>query len=98
MRWKLYAILNPGIKSKKSFGFNTTNSPPQFKELKPFEDDMFAMIKGIQFRSVKSRFQGSLKEKVTEIRNTPEIIVKADKTTNLYKMSINIFCKKHAKF
>ena len=34
LRWKLFAIQNPGMQQKTTYGFNTTNSPPQLKELK----------------------------------------------------------------
>ena len=49
LRWKLFSIQNPGMTSKNSYGFNTTNPAPQLKELKMFEEDLFAMVKTYNF-------------------------------------------------
>ena len=88
LRWKLFAIQNPGMTSKNSYGFNTTNPAPQLKELKMFEEDLFAMVKNIQFRPVHNNFQSELKETIKDIQQHEEIIVKADKTRNLYKLTV----------
>ena len=99
-RWKSSEILikyemeivqytHPGIPFKQNFGFNTTNSPPQLKELVAFEDDLFTMIKELKFRQVRNSFQNDLTKRVQEIRNSKEIIVKADKTRNLYKIPVD---------
>jgi len=88
LRWKLFAIQNPGMTSKNSYGFNTTNPAPQLKELKMFEEDLFAMIKNIQFRPVHNNFQSELKETIKDIQQHEDIIVKADKTRNLYKLPV----------
>jgi hypothetical protein len=75
------------MQQKQTFGFNTSNSPPPCKELIPFEKDVFAMVKNIQFRThVQSKFQSELKESVKTIHKTAEVIVKADKSRNLYKV------------
>ena len=70
--------------SKNSYGFNTTNPAPQLKELKMFQEDLFAMVKNIQFRPVHNNFQSELKETIKDIQQHEDIIVKADKTRNLY--------------
>ena len=88
LRWKLFAIQNPGMTSKNSYGFNTTNPAPQLKELKMFEEDLFAMVKNIQFRPVHNNFQSELKETIKDIQQHEEIIVKADNTRNLYKLTV----------
>ena len=94
MRWKLFNILNPGVKQKKTFSFNTTKSPPQLKELIPFEEDLFTLVRSIKFRQVrKNSFQQKLSECVKNIRNSNEIIVKADKTRNIYKISVDEYTK-----
>ena len=43
----MFDVLNPGMVNKKSFGFNTTTSPPPMKELEPVEKDIFALIRNI---------------------------------------------------
>ena len=87
MRWKLFAIQNPGTHVKNTYGFNTTNSAPQLKELKMFVEDMFSLVKNIQFRPVYNAFQSELNQNIQKIHQTEDIIVKADKSINLYKMT-----------
>jgi hypothetical protein len=84
LRWKLFNINNPGATSKPSYGFKTNNSPPQQDELKHFEEDMFALVKNIQFRQVNNSFSASIKEKINNINDSQEVLVKADKTRNIY--------------
>ena len=94
MRWKLFAIQNPNtMKQKQTYGFNTSNSPPPMKELKLFEEDMFEMIKKIEFRTVRNDFQKKLKQDINVIKKTPEIITSADKTQNKYTVSIDDYSK-----
>ena len=89
LRWRLYAIQNPQMKNIKSFGFNTTSPAPQLKELKPFEVDLLSFTKGVQYRPVRSHFQSQLKDTINNIMNTEEVLVKADKTDNLYKIPVD---------
>ena len=89
LRWRLYAIKNPLMKAKTSFGFNTTNSAPPMKELKSFEDDLLDLTKNIQYRAVRNTFQSQLKDTIKNIMGTEEVIVKADKTNNLYKVPVD---------
>ena len=91
LRWKLFAIQNPGIQTKITYGFNTTNPPPQMKELRSFEEDMFALVKNIQYRQVYNSFQSTLSNKIKEVHATPDVIVKADKSTNLYKIPTDVY-------
>ena len=76
MRWKLFA----GMVYKKTFGFNTTISPPQLKELELFESDFFALIRNIKLRPIHSKFQSMLKKDVQRIHESEDFIVSADKT------------------
>ena len=94
MRWKLFSIQNPNMRQKETYGFNTSNPPPPCKELMPFEKDVFAMVKNIQFRTqVQNKFQSELKESVKAIQKTAEVIVKADKSRNLYKVPVENYKK-----
>ena len=94
MRWKLFAIQNPNSMTKKiTYGFNTTNPPPQIPELKPFEDDMFELIRKIEYQPVQTDFQSKLKEDIQKIKNTQEIIVSADKSNNKYAIPVHDYKK-----
>ena len=93
MRWKLFAVLNPGMVYKKTFGFNTTISPPQLKELELFESDFFALIRNIKFRPIHSKFQSMLKKDVQRIHESEDVIVSADKTRNMFKIPVKQYNK-----
>ena len=76
LRWKLFNINNPGTTSKQTYGFKTTNPPPQQDELKSFEEDMFALAKNIQFRQVNNSFSSSINEKIKTIHDSKDVLVK----------------------
>ena len=54
-----------------------------------FERRMGDMIQHVQFRQRENNFQKQLNKKVRQIKNDNNILVKADKTSNFYKMSPN---------
>ena len=88
MKWRSNFYLNPqpiGIK-KETFGFNTSKAAPVLPELKTLEDNLFNLVKGIEFREHNNSFQNKLKHDVRDIRNEEKVLIKADKTTNFYKM------------
>ena len=94
LRWALFFIQNPTAnKSKETFGFPTNNSPPALPELKPFEDDLMTMVRGIQFRPINNQFQKKLSDDIRKINNTDDVIVSADKTENKYYMPIDDYNK-----
>lgn len=93
LRWKVFFFLNPSLKGtkKESFGFKSTSNPPFMKEIKPFEDEMFELVHNIKFKPFKNEFQDQLKSDKNIIESTDKVIVKADKTANLYKMDIQTY-------
>lgn len=87
IRWKHFFIQNPNVvQHKQTYGFKTTVTPPQSKELKNFEDDLFNMIRNIQFRATSNEFQNNLKKDVKTILSSDKVFVNADKSRNIYKM------------
>ena len=68
--------------------------PPAIEELSEFESDLVSMIENIQFRPVRNNFLAKLKNDIKEINNTDELLVNADKSTNIYKFSKDQY-KKH---
>ena len=58
------------------------------KELKPFEDDVLELISNIKYKKVNNPFQNQLKNDCQSIFEATEIITKADKSQNLYKVPI----------
>ena len=95
IRWKLYHILNPSSKEAlETFGFKTTNSPPQISELKAFEEELFGLVASIQFKPSSNEFTNKLKEDKQKILSSSQVIVKADKSSNLYMMDADSYKKK----
>ena len=87
LRWKCHFILNENsTKKKETYGFKSLKSPPFIQELKPFEDDMYSLIKNIKFRPVNDVFQQTLKNDIRKIRNSDYIFISADKSSHKYKM------------
>ena len=54
--------------------------------MEAFEKEFLDMIPNIKFRSVKDTFQKKLKEDIPKIKQSPNVFVFADKTSNIYKM------------
>ena len=90
----LYPQPNENLDRKETFGFRSTNNPPQLKELKPFEDDLFNLIYSIKYKPVHNKFQEQLKKDKLQITNNQKVVVGADKTSNLYKMEVDEYTKK----
>ena len=89
MRWKAYYLLKGSDDSQppaERFGFKSARSPPQVEELKGFELDMTNLIGSIKFRRVNDSFQDKMNQDIKSMKQSGEIIVKADKTRNLYKV------------
>ena len=90
MRWKVHFFLNPkvGTENLETFGFNTTKSAPQCKEIANFESDLIDLVSNVKFKEGHpNKFQKELLKDVKEIKNSKDIFFLADKTTNIYKVS-----------
>ena len=89
LHWKLFHIQHPGLQTKQeTFGFKTNRSPPQVNELKPFTNDLLDLISNIQYRPVRNDFQSELKKDCSKITSSPHIILKGDKSNNLYEIPV----------
>ena len=85
LRWRVIFFLNPfTATTKETYGFKTLRIPEPVEQLKEFEKDLFDMIKNIEFRDTKSKFQRKLSEEKNFIRVQDKLIVAADKTPNYY--------------
>ena len=97
LRWKTFFYLNPDAKppQKETYGFKTTKTAPQVKELSDFENELANLVSvGIKFSYRKrNTYQKELDEKVKEIKNSQKYLLKADKTTNIYKVSTDTYKK-----
>ena len=68
-----------------NYGFKSTRTPPQNEHLKSFENDLYDMIQNIEFMKVRDDFQSKLSNDVRNIRSSDNILIFADKTSNLYE-------------
>ena len=88
MRWKALEYLGKSNNStKKSYGFKSRKCPSTVKEMTNFEEDFGLMIKNLEYRDVKNEFSKKLVDDIKLIKNTKEILVDADKSRNIYKVS-----------
>ena len=94
LRWKVCFFLNPPKERENdddneeinTFGFKTTKTAPQSKELTPFENELYLLIANIQFCNRNNKFQSKLKTAIAEINKSEELFIPADKTSNIYKV------------
>lgn len=109
MRWRVYhhekalesrlhsgGITNdddtPDVVPNKKY-FPTRYSAPPNNKISAFESDLYNLINNVEFREVHSKFQRDLSIDVKRIRGSPNVIVSADKTNNLYEICPNEYNK-----
>ena len=85
--------LDESCEKIETFGFKGKFIPKQEEELKHFEKDMFNLVKQIKFRRINNKFQELIKKDIKKIRNSKQVFVAADKTTNFYKLQLNEYTK-----
>ena len=89
MRWRAHFLSQEKHESdiwREDLGFKSKSTPPQCKHMETFEKEFLDMIPNIKFRSVKDTFQKKLKEDIPKIKQSPNVFVFADKTSNIYEM------------
>ena len=88
LRWKSLFYLNPTEKPnpKQTFGFKSIAPAPAVSELKEFEDELILLVKNIKFGRKPNHFQQKLKLDEKKIKADSRAHIKADKSTNYYKM------------
>lgn len=95
IRWRVFWHENKHLLSdnveQENYGFKTSNTPPQNPALQKFESDMYDLIGNIKFRTSDNKFQKQMKEDLSTLKSGGNIVVEADKTTNLYKVSPEIY-------
>ena len=89
IRWKAYFFDNQNEENAyvENFGIKSTNVPPRNQWLIAFEDDLYELIRTAEFRKVNNNeFQEALMKDIKDIKANSNLLVPADKTTNLYEM------------
>ena len=89
LRWKVFYLDNDTNEddNKETYGFKSEKVPPSNDALIPFENELYEMVRSIEFKNIKKEFLQNLTNDVKTVTSSPSILVPADKTTNMYKMS-----------
>ena len=89
-RWRVLHYLNPSKKqgNKQTYGLKSTKRCEPVPELQELEEKLYDMVKNIKFKEVSNRFQDKLNEDISKIETEPKVFMKADKTTNYYKVEV----------
>ena len=89
MRWKVIfsGEERKELERKENFGFRSRNCPKQHPDLIDFENDLLNMVKNVTFRTVHNDFQDKLKKDISNIKNSKNAFIFADKTRNIYEMN-----------
>ena len=96
MRWKAHWFDKPDAartQNKNTYGFKSSKAPPPSKHLAPFENDVYNMVRNIQFNTRTNLFQQKLRRDVREITNSRDVFAAADKTPNTYRMPEDTYRK-----
>ena len=100
IRWKAYFfekdIVENGENEQgadENYGFKSNKTPPQNDGLNSFENDLYELVRGLEYESSRTKFQKKLMKDVKEINSSNDLLVSADKTTNVYKMSKDTYRK-----
>ena len=94
MRWKTLEFLGKlDSTRKKTYDFNSCKCPPIVDELSDFENELMLLVKNIEFRYVNNNFQKTLNGDMKRINTTEKVLVKADKSKNIYQLDKNDYKK-----
>ena len=86
--WRLHFIKNPPETNevKENYGFRSIEKVPRHEELEPVQEALSDLVENLKFRRYSDPFQNKLKADLEDIKNESKVIVKADKTSNYYKL------------
>ena len=91
MRWRAFFFDSDEEFEEDESGmkrlFKSNRCPPQNEKLLAFENDLYEIVKSLEFKQVNDSFLTRLNEDAKKIRRSPNLLVSADKTTNLYSVS-----------
>ena len=66
--------------------FPSKRSAPISRKILGFENDLFDLCKNLKFKKSNSKYQNEIKKTINELKEKRKIIVKADKTSNIYEV------------
>ena len=89
LRWKAFFILNPDQSGDdETYGFRTQKSPPTIPELDLLQSKLINILSNIKFKRGGNNLQAKMRSDLAGVKQNPDkLLVAADKTRKLYKMS-----------
>ena len=97
IRWKAYFFDKPDkiddAATVNNFGFKSVLTPPKNEHLNAFEEDLYELVRNIEFKRVNTVFQNQLNKDINMINKDPLLFIPADKSNNLYKVSKDTYSK-----
>ena len=87
MRWKTLEFLGKLDSTRQeTYGFTSCKCPPTVEELSDFENELLFFVKNIEFRNINNSFQKNLNDDIKRINTPKKVLVKADKSRNIYQL------------
>ena len=87
IRWKIHFYLDPSDSHQEQrqggMRLNSQRTPSSNRKLDPFEDDLFGLIRKINFRNTKNGFQTKMKGDIERMKKSGKIWVRAEKPKNI---------------
>ena len=74
-------------------GFKTRTCPPQVDDMKKFEEELWSLVENVRFLRVSGELQRKLQDDRTRIKSSQSILAPADKTRNIYEVSLDLYTK-----
>ena len=87
MRWKTLEFLGKLDSTRQeTYGFTSCKCPPTLEVLSHFENELMLLVKNIEFRNINDSFQKNLNDDIKRINTSKKVLVKADKSRNIYQL------------
>ena len=97
LRWKAYHFCKEHKENNsnqcKNFGLETVVTPPQNEDLNAFENNIYDIIRNVEFTNIRNEFLDHLNRDIESTRSSKNVLVFADKSTNLFELSCENYQK-----
>ena len=82
-----------GARTVNDSGFESVPTPPKNEHLNAFEDDLYDLVRNVEFKRANMVFQNQFNKDINMIDKNPLLFILADKFNNRYKVSKDTYCK-----
>ena len=91
IRWKTYFFENSNeineTTTATNIRFISVKTPPKNEHLSAFENDLYDLVRNIEFKRINTAFENRLNKDINLINNDLLLFIPAEKTNNLYKLN-----------